>query len=111
MQRGSACGDTKTANTCRQILAIRDALWTFVHTPGVEPTNNLAERCLCGYVIWRKISFGTQSRRGSLYVERMMTVVGSCKLQGRNILDFVTQAVHAHWGTGITPSLVPAAAR
>ena len=110
LRRGSACSDAKTANTCRQILAIKNALWTFAQTPGVEPTNNLAERCLRGYVIWRKISFGTQSRRGSLYVERMMTVVGSCKLQGRNILEFVTQAVHAYWGAGIAPSLVPAAA-
>lgn len=27
-----------------------------------------------------------------------MTVVGSCKLQRRNILDFVTQAVRSHYG-------------
>lgn len=81
-----------------------------MHAQGVEPTNNVAERCLRGYVIWRKISFGTQSGRGLLYVERMMTVVSSCKLQGRNILDFVTRAVHAHWGSGIALSLVPAAA-
>jgi transposase len=110
LRRGSACGQARTARTCRHILKVRQALWTFVHTPGVEPTNNLAERTLRSYVIWRKICFGAQSRRGSLYMERMMTVVGSCKLQGRNILDFVTQAVLAHHGSGATPSLIRNAA-
>lgn len=106
LRRGSACGESKTANTCKRLLKAKHALWTFVRTPGIEPTNNLAERTIRSYVIWRKISFGTQSKRGSLYVERMMTVVGSCKLQGRNILNFLTQAVLAHRGTGTMPSLV-----
>lgn len=111
LRRGSACGEARTANTCRHILKLRPALWTFVHTPGIEPTNNLAERSLRSYVIWRKVCFGTQSCRGSLYVARMMTIVGSCKLQCRNILDFVTQAVLAHCGNGTYPSLVQAPAR
>lgn len=108
--RGIACGESKTANTCKRILKLKDALWTFVHTPDVEPTNNLAERSIRSYVIWRKTSFGTQSKRGSLYMERMMTIVGSCKLQGRNILDFVTQAVRAYTTNAAAPSLVPAQA-
>jgi transposase len=69
-------------------------------------TNNLAERTLRSFVIWRKISFGTQSVRGSHYVERIMTVVGSCKLQGRNPLTFLTQAIQAHWRDGVAPSLI-----
>lgn len=83
-------------------------MWTFLDTPGVEPTNNHTERTLRSFVIWRKISFGTQSARGSRYVERIMTVAGSCKLQGRNILDFLTQAIRAHWGHGKGLSSVPA---
>jgi transposase len=106
LRRGAGCPHAETARTCRHILRLRRALWTFVDTPGVEPTNNLAERTLRSYVIWRKVSFGTQSVRGSLYMERIMTVVGSCKLQGRNILDFLTLAVQAHWGNGSAPSLV-----
>jgi len=108
LQRGISCGDSKTANTCKQLLKVKVALWTFVHNPGVEPTNNLAERTLRSFVIWRKTSFGTQSNRGSLYMERVMTVVGSCKLQGRNILEFLTQAVLAQVGNGTQPSLLPA---
>ncbi len=90
LRQGSECGESKTANTCRRLLKGKQALWTFVHTPGIEPTNNLAERTIRSYVMWRKISFGTQSKRGSLYMQRMMTAVGSCKLQGRNILTFLT---------------------
>lgn len=106
LRQGSNCGESRTANTCKALLKMRQALWTFVRVPGIEPTNNLAERTLRHYVIWRKISFGAQSERGAQYMARMMTVVGSCKLQGRNILDFVTQTVQAHWGSGGTPSLV-----
>lgn len=108
LREGTICRHAKTARTCRHILNLHTALWTFIDTPGVEPTNNHAERTLRGFVIWRKISCGTQSDRGSRYVERIMTVVGSCKLQGRNLLDFLTQAIQAHWGHGSAPSLVPA---
>ena len=108
LQEGAACRHPSTARPCRHMLKLRHALWTFLESPGVEPTNNHAERTLRRFVIWRKISFGTQSARGSRYVERIMTVVGSCKLQGRNVLDFLTQAIAAHWGHGTAPSLVPA---
>ena len=108
LQRGVDCGQSKTANTCKRLLNARAALWTFVRIPGVAPTNNLAERSIRHNVIWRKISLGTQSARGSLYTQRVMTVVGSCKLQGRNVLEFMTQAMNAHFGKNPTPSLVPA---
>ena len=107
LRQGADGRHAATARTCRNILQSRAALWTFIDTPGVEPTNNLAERTLRSFVIWRRTSFGTQSARGSRYVERIMTVTGSCKLQGRNLLDFLTQAIQAHWGKGSRPSLVP----
>ena len=110
LQRAVLQGDAQTANTCKRILKFKTALWTFVYTPGVEPTNNLAERTIRSYVIWRKTSFGTQSKRGSVYMERMMTAVGSCKLQGRNILEFLTLAIRAHGANAKTPSLIPASA-
>jgi transposase len=108
LREGAACRHAETARTCRNILNLRCALWTFLESPGVEPTNNHAERTLRRFVIWRKISFGTQSARGSRYVERIMTVAGSCRLQGRNALDFLTQAIQAHRGHGTAPSLIPA---
>lgn len=108
LQQGADGRHAQTARTCRNILRWRAALWTFIDTLGVEPTNNLAERTLRGFVIWRKTSFGTQSARGSRYLERIMTVAASCSLQGCNVLDFLTQAIQAHWGHGKAPSLIPA---
>lgn len=59
------------------------------------------------YVLWRKGSFGTQSERGNLFVERMMTVVSTCRQQKRSVLDFVTAAVKAHLHGQAGPSLLP----
>lgn len=62
---------------------------------GVEPTNNAAERALRHAVIWRKLSFGTQSAAGSRFVERMLTVIETCRRQARNAFAWLTQAVRA----------------
>lgn len=108
LAEGAVCGESKTRNTCKKLLAVKGALWTFIDREGIEPTNNLGEQMIRHYVIWRKICFGSQSERGSLYIERVLTAVGSCRLQGRNILDFMTQAVGAFMGKGDVPSLLPA---
>ena len=97
----------KTVRTCRRLLKVEPALWTFAFTPGVEPTNNAAERALRAAVIWRKTSFGTQAQSGSLFVARLMTVTSSLKAQGRNILDFLAQACWAARTGKEPPSLIP----
>lgn len=97
----------KTVRTCRRLLKVEPALWTFVDTSGVEPTNNAAERALRPAVIWRRTSFGSQSQGGSEFVTRMLTVTTSLKAQGRQILDFLTQVfLAARKGEGV-PSLLP----
>ena len=58
-------------------------------------------------VIWRKLSFGTQSPGGSRFVETMLTVIESCRQQGRNVFEYVTAAVQAHFAHQPTPSLLP----
>ncbi len=97
----------KTVRTPRQLLKIESALWTFVHTPGVEPTNNTAERALRPAVIWRRTSFGSQSRAGSLFVARMLTVVMSLKAQLKDVLDFLVLSCHAARFGQTPPSLIP----
>jgi transposase len=99
--------NTKTAGTCKQLFKVKEALWTFIDTPSVEPTNNLAEQVLRRIVIWRKTSFGTQSAEGTLYLERIMTVVATCKLQKKNVLDFVTDSIRAYLARTKSPSLIP----
>jgi transposase len=107
---GAACGCAKTAGTCREILAVEASLWTFASAPGVEPTNNAAERAVRHAVCWRKTSYGTDSASGSRFVERVLTVVATCRQQGRNVLGFLADAVQAARIGGTPPSLVPGGA-
>ena len=107
LRQGTACTHDKTAGTCRDILKREEALWTFVHIEGVEPTNNLAEQQVRHGVIWRKMCFGTQSDAGSRFAERIMTVVATLKQQRRNVLDYLTEVCDAaNWGRP-APSLLP----
>jgi transposase len=108
LKRGVGCGAPKVSGMCREILDVFPALWTFASVPGVEPTNNLAERCLRSGVLWRKTSFGTHSVDGSRFVERMLTTVATLKLQQRNVLEFLVQASEAALLRSRAPSLLPA---
>ncbi|NEQ87699.1 MAG: IS66 family transposase, partial [Moorea sp. SIO2I5] len=97
----------KTVRTARELLKLEAALWTFVYVPGVEPTNNAAERALRTAVIWRRTSFGSQSQAGSEFVSRILTVVTSLKAQQKNPLDYLTQAIRAQRLGLSAPSLLP----
>jgi transposase len=109
LRQGAACAHDKTGGTCRDILKREEALWTFVHVEGVEPTNNLGERQVRHGVLWRKVCFGTQSKAGSRFAERIMTVVATLKQQQRNVLNYLTEACDAaNWGSP-APSLLPTA--
>lgn len=95
------------SGSCADILAHREALWTFIDAPGVEPTNNHGERELRAFVLWRKKSFGSQSDRGSRFAERIMTTVLTLRKQRRHVLSFLTEAVNAAFQHQPAPSLLP----
>ncbi len=109
LRRGVRVADAKTAATCRDLLALAPALWTFIDLPGVEPTNNAAERALRPAVLWRRKSFGTHSAAGSRFAERLLTVAATLKQQGRNVVDYMTAACDASLHGQSAPSLLPAA--
>jgi transposase len=92
---------------CRELVEHKACLWTFVDVAGIEPTNNAAEQALRQAVIWRKLSFGTQSASGSRFVERLLTVVETCRRQNRDAYAWLTAAVHAHLNGQTAPSLLP----
>ena len=73
-----------------------DRLFAFVQYPGVEPTNNSAERALRHAVIWRKSSFGNQSAKGEVATARLLTVARTCLMQHRNALEFLCDSVSRH---------------
>src|SRR5258708_19043267 len=81
---GAECRNAKTRRFYARLLAESYGLWTFVGKEGVEPTNNHGERVLRFGVIWRRRSFGCHSAAGCRYVERMLTVVQTLRLQKRN---------------------------
>jgi transposase len=107
LREGAMCEDAKSAALCRSLLQHEPALWTFIHQEGVQLTNNPAERALRPAVLWRKGSFGTQSRAGSDFVERLLTVIATLRQQRRNILDYVTTACEAALDQHPAPSLLP----
>jgi transposase len=96
LRRGIDSGVVKAKHFCRHVLKVQPALWTFARLDGIEPTNNHAERMLRGAVIWRKTCLGSHSVGGCHYVERMLTALATLRLQGRAVLDFLTQTLQAH---------------
>ena len=104
--RGVFSGNKKLKGMCKPLFAHRDWLWTFLDVNGVQPTNNASERALRPAVIWRKLSFGTQSANGSRFVETILTVVETCHRQSRNSFQFLTDTLTAHFNGDSTPSLL-----
>jgi transposase len=107
LRRGVACSCAKTAGTCRELVAGETHLWTSVRVEGVEPTNNDAERALRHGVIYRKLSGGTDRESGSRFVERMLSVVATCRQRDIDVLDYLTRCYRAHLDGSPIPSLIP----
>jgi transposase len=104
---GLKASSTRTAETCRRLLAADPDLWRFASVPGLEPTNNSAERALRHPVVWRRSSHGTQSDLGSQFVERILTVVETCRQQQRPVFVFLRDALLAYCTGQAAPSLLP----
>jgi transposase len=105
---GRRSGVVGVKGLCQNLLHLEAALWNFVRREGVAPTNNHAERMLRPAVQWRKKCLGSHSEEGCRFVERMLSVVQSCKLQARNALRFCQDALFAHRRQQPIPSLLPA---
>ncbi len=108
LRAGRRCADAKAAAFCENLLGLVPALWRFVVSDGVEPTNNHAERLLRRGVLWRKNAFGSHSQAGCRFVERLLTVVQTRRLQGRPVLPYLYEALVAHRSGLPSPSLLSA---
>lgn len=107
LQRGTKGRCRKTAGTCKELLNHEEWLWTFLEVEGVEPTNNAGERAERHGVLLRKTSGGTASAAGSRFVERVLTVVDTCRRQGKKVLDYLSACIAAWRHDRDPPSLVP----
>ena len=106
LQRGRRCRDRKTKRFCARLLQVYPALWTFVVAAGVEPTNNHVERAQRRAVLWRRRSFGCHSAASCRFVERILTVVQTLRLQRRSVIEFLDDAISAHRSSQQGPRLV-----
>jgi transposase len=110
LERGKKSASEGISGSYADILAHREALWTFIRCEGVEPTNNHAELELRDFVLWRRRSFGSRSERGDRFAERVMTVVRTARKQGLAVLDFLVRSITAHVDNTAAPRLLGAAA-
>jgi transposase len=108
LRRGLLCGCGKTAGTCQELLGHEEWLWTFVSVKGVEPTNNEGERSERLGVLWRKTSGGTDSPQGSRFVERVLTVIDTCRKQGKRAVAYLCDCIDT-WRHGRAPPSLLAA--
>jgi transposase len=108
LEEGARCRDQKAAALCGNLLDVEPALWTFLHKSGVEPTNNHIERLLRPGVLWRKNAFGCHSENGCRFVERILTVLQTLRLQKRSTLAFLYESLSAHRAGRPAPKLLPA---
>jgi hypothetical protein len=98
--------DPLVVSRAKRTLANWEHLFTFLQHEGVEPTNNIAERSIRPAVQWRKICFGSQSDIGERFTERLLSVVGTCRLHGVNPYHFLTKVVRASFsGQHALPAL------
>lgn len=104
---GAGSHDSKLRNQCKSLYMHRNRLWLFISNRGLEPTNNRAERALRKAVIYRKLSFGTQSEGGSRFIERIFSIAGTCRMQNRSVYQYLIQAVEAKLAAQQSPSLLP----
>ncbi len=74
-----------------------DSLFTFLVEEGVEPTNNRAERMIRFAVLWRKRSYGTKSDKGNRWVERILSLRQTCRLQGKSTFEVLVDAMTCYF--------------
>lgn len=104
---GKTVSHPRTARVCTRLLNVETCLWVFLDHPKVALTNNAAERALRAFVLWRKNSFHTWSKRGDQFVERVLTAIETCRVQKRSALAFLQSAIDAAIRGDPPPSLLP----
>ncbi len=89
--------DSDAGRFVRHLENEMDSLFTFLVEEGVEPTNNFAERMIRFAVLWRKRSYGTKSDKGNRWVERILSLRQTCRLQGKSTFDVLVNAMESYF--------------
>ena len=100
--------NTKEAdNLAKRFEKHGESYLRFITTPGIEPTNNLAEQAIRFVVIDRKITQGTRSTTGQRWLERIWTVMATCAQTGRSVFDLLHESLCAYLTGQPAPKLLP----
>jgi transposase len=100
--------NTKEAkNLAKRFEKHGESYLRFITTPGIEPTNNLAEQAIRFVVIDRKVTQGTRSTTGQRWLERIWTAIATCTQTGRSVFDFLHESISAHFAGEPKPELIP----
>jgi transposase len=104
----SAPRRSEAQNIAKRFRDYGKAYFTFITTPGVDPTNNLAEQAIRFVVIDRKVTQGTRGESGQRWCERIWTAIATCAQQGRSVYTYLYETIAAHFRNAPAPSLMPA---
>lgn len=102
-----APGTREAENIAERFRLHTDSFFLFITTPGVSPTNNLAEQAIRFVAIHRRITQGTRGTAGQTWCERIWTVIGTCAQTGRSVFDYLQAAITAEFTSQSAPSLLP----
>ena len=97
---------SEARNMAGRFLKHGDSYFRFITTPGIEPTNNLAEQAIRFVVIDRRITQGTRSQSGRDWSERIWTTIATCTQRGLDIFEFLRRSLLSHWTGSSWPSLL-----
>ena len=111
LEEGTRLSCGKVKGMCREMLKLKEGLFTFVDFERVEPTNNPAERAVRFAVLLRKGCFGSDSEKGSRFIERFLTARATLRTQKRDLYAFLKQSCEAALAGAPPPSLLPESAR
>lgn len=103
-----ACPLTREAeNLANRFHQHKESYFRFITTPGIEPTNNLAEQAIRFVAIHRRLTQGTRGEAGQTWCERIWTAIATSEQQDRSVFQFLVEAVTAHFQSSPAPSFVP----
>jgi len=108
LNKWSSIAGATASNLLRSLKDLANQWWYFLDHPEMPPDNNLAERTLRLAVTKRKVSGGSRTRSRFKHTANLLTVVQTCRRQGRSVIDFFEQPLKAYsGGSQSSPSLVP----
>lgn len=111
IEAGERSHTPELARLCATVLDIWPTLWNFTEHLGVEATNNRAERALRHAVLWRKTSNGTQTDAGDRFVERILSIRETCRLNQQPLHAYLVDLHTARLTGQPIPAPLPATQR